>query len=241
MKTKLLSLTILGYSLFLFSCDVFDNDVVPSNNVTTNQYAYSGYDGIDASNAFSVYVSFSDTEESIEIEANDNLHQYIRVKLENGTLVIEIEDNVSVRGNATLNAFITTNSVSDFEGSGAIRFIVEDPVNENDIMIDLSGASTFSGEFNTNNLYTDLSGASILDVRGYAENANMEASGASIIKNDGLVIDYLKTDLSGASNVTITVNEEIDVEASGASILRYKGDAVITYQDLSGASSIQKM
>lgn len=241
MKTNLLSLTIMSISLFLISCDVFENDVVPSSNVTSTQATYSGYDAIDASSAFTVYLIFSDADESIEIEANDNLHQHIEVKKEGGTLVIEIEDNVHIRGNATLNAYITTKSVSGFIGSGATRFIVEDLISETDVMINLSGASTFTGELNAISLYADLSGASVMSVTGFAENSDVDASGASLIKDYGFETDHFKAELSGASSASLTINDEIDIEASGASILKYKGNAVITNQDLSGASSVKKM
>ena len=241
MKTNLISLTIISISLFLISCNVYENDVVPSSNVTSTQATFSGYDAIDASSAFTVYLDFSDADESIEIEANDNLHQHIEVSKVGGTLKIGIENNVHIRGNATLNVYITTKSVSSFLGSGATRFIVEDMINESDVMINLSGASTFTGELNANNLYADLSGASVMHVTGFVENSDIEASGASLIKDYGLETDHLNAELSGASNVSLTINEDIDIEASGASILKYKGNAVIANQDLSGASSVQKM
>jgi hypothetical protein len=47
--------------------------------------------------------------------------------------------------------------------------------------------------------------------------------------------------LSGASNVSLTVTDEMDVSASGSSIVRYKGDAVINSQNLTGGSQIIHM
>ena len=47
-------------------------------------------------------------------------------------------------------------------------------------------------------------------------------------------------DLSGASDAYLTVTELIDIKASGASSLKYKGDALIDHKDLSGASEIIK-
>ena len=133
MKTNLFTLTILSATLFLYSCDMHDHHVVPGSNITTAQATFSDYNGIDASTAFSVYINFSDDEESIEIEANDNLHQHIEVKKQNGILLIGIEDNVHVRGNATLNAYITTKDLSSFSASGASRIIVEDLIDKNNV------------------------------------------------------------------------------------------------------------
>lgn len=45
---------------------------------------------------------------------------------------------------------------------------------------------------------------------------------------------------SGASDVNITVNKELNVHASGASDIFYKGTAVIKELHSSGASSVSK-
>jgi len=241
MKTKLLSLTLLSFSLFLFSCDIYDTEVVPNGKITTMQATFTDYKAIEASSAFSVYLVFSDTEESIEIEANENLHQYIDVKKENGTLKIGIENNVQIRGNATLKAYIITKQVEGYSASGASRFIVENEIHAENVNIYLSGASTFDGEINSNRCYANLSGASSMNILGFADDFELDASGASVIRDYGFEANHLKAELSGASNAYLTVDNEIEIEASGASSLRYKGDAVITTQNLSGASSVKQM
>jgi len=241
MKFQVFSLILISFCLSQFSCDVLDNEVVPERKVTTMQATYSNFDAIDASNAFSVYIIFSDLEESIEIEANDNLHQYIEVKKANGVLKIGLERNVYVRGSATLNAYITTKNISEFIGSGASRFIVESIVETDNVNIYLSGASTFTRELVADLLHADLSGASNLTIQGTSNTFDVEASGASVLRDYGFETNSLIADLSGASNMYVSVEDEIDVEASGASTLHFKGQAVITHQDISGASSVKKM
>lgn len=241
MKTNVFSFILVSINLFLFSCDVLDKDVVPEGKVTTTNATYNDYTIIDASSAFTVYVTFSDTEESIEIEANDNLHQYIEVKKENNILKIGIDRNINVRGSATLNAYITTKHVSGYSASGASRFFVENTISSDEANIYLSGASTFTGELNVNRLNIDLSGASVLNIQGKTDTFDATASGASMVKDYGFETNMLIAELSGASNMYVTVDEGIDIEASGASILHYKGSAAINYQNLSGAASVKKM
>jgi len=241
MKLNQLSPVFLCFSLFLFSCDAFDHDVIPTNKVTTIPATFSDYDGIDASSAFKVYLTISDEDESIEIEANDNLHQYIEVKKVNEILIIGIKNNISIKGSSTLNAYITTKSVNSFMGSGASKFILNQGISEHDVSIHLSGASTFTGPVNSDKLVADLSGASSINLTGYTIDCILEASGASMVKDFGFTSELLNAELSGASKASLSVENEIIVEASGASVLHYKGDAVIVDQDLSGASSVVKM
>ena len=241
MKLNAITLTLISLGLFLISCDVYDEHVRPSDEITVRNEDFQDYDMIEASHAFMVYVNFSDSEESIEIEANDNLHQYIEVKKENNTLHIGLRNNVSVRGSATLRAYVTTKHVSAYSGSGASRFIIESPLSSDDVNVYLSGASTFNGDVHSNQLYVDLSGASVMNISGATDIFEIEASGASVFKDYGFEANDLDANISGASNVSLTVDNEITVEASGASSLKYKGTAVVKSQNVSGASTVRKV
>ena len=52
--------------------------------------------------------------------------------------------------------------------------------------------------------------------------------------------DQLTADLAGGSRITLTVREELNVTATGASKVYYQGEGVVTYQQLSGGSAIIK-
>ncbi len=53
--------------------------------------------------------------------------------------------------------------------------------------------------------------------------------------------DNLDAYLYGASEVSVTVNQKLDVTASGASNVYYKGSGVVEHQNLSDSSKIEKM
>ena len=239
MKTIILFLLVAGLGMVMSSCEI-PNRVIPSGHVTTQEEHFSGYDAIDVSNAFTVYVNFSDTEESIEIEADDNLQPYIEVRKISGTLIIGLRNNINVRGNATMRAYITTRQVIDYTASGASGFFIEDPLTANTVSIHLSGASFFEGKLEVNHLSASLSGASNVELEGSADSFNISASGTSNIGDYDFVVDDLDVDLSGASNVWLTVNNELSVRASGASNVYYRGTGVVVSQNLSGASHIIK-
>ena len=239
MKTQIILTTLVLMSLIFNACDDITN-IIASNNVTTQQYSFSDYDQINVESAFTVYVEFSDTEEKIEIEVNDNLHQYMEITKDASILKIRFQDNISISGSTTLNAYITTKNVTGYAASGASRFFVEDDVEAEDASIFLSGASKFTGEMHVINLNADLSGASILELTGESDDFNLTASGASIIGDYDFSTENLNINLTGASNASLTINEKMDVIASGASVLSYKGPADIDSQNLSGGSQIIK-
>ncbi|WP_273566735.1 head GIN domain-containing protein [Maribacter halichondriae] len=231
-----IGLIILSIGLFT-SCD--HDTIRASGEVTSLEYSIPDYSELKISNAFNAYVTFSDTEESIRIEANDNLHDKIIVNQEGNALVIRLKKFTSVRGNATLNAYIVTKNISTFDISGASRLTLENEWVESDARIDLSGASDFTGEVVAERLYLDMAGASSLDLFGKATFLNAKLSGSSNVRDYDLEVEDLKIELSGASDAFLSVNRTIDVSASGASVLNYKGNATINNKKLSGSSEVK--
>ena len=97
-----------------------------------------------------------------------------------------------------------------------------------------------NGNVKVNTLDINLSGASDAKISGTAITVNIKSSGASDVKDFDLVTDFCNANISGASDVHITVNTELTASASGASDIKYKGNGVIKEKHSSGASSIMK-
>ena len=142
-------------------------------------------------------------------------------------------------GPATLNALISTSDeITGLYASSASLMSLTDQLIVNNLRIEASGASRIVGSLDVNSLSADLSGASNFELDGSADDAAAKLSGASTLGGYDLVIQDLEIQLSGASNSRTTVDGTLDVNASGASSVLYKGDGVVTYQNLSGASQI---
>ncbi len=241
MNTHTVLTLVLSCSLlFLSACGDSINRITPSGTITTEAKSFTDFDELALSGAFQAFIHFSSTEEKVEIEANENVHEVIEVKKNGNELSIGLKGNNSFSGTVTLKAHITTNELVKYDLSGASKVTLMDDSSANSIDIDLSGASNFSGHLTSNQLDIDLSGASIMNLSGTTNRTNMDLSGASQFRDYDFTTDVLDADLSGASTAKITVNNEINLEASGASMLQYKGDPVVN-SELSGASSIQKM
>jgi len=86
----------------------------------------------------------------------------------------------------------------------------------------------------------NLNGASDAKISGTAKTVNIKSSGASDVKAFDLVTDVCNANISGASDVNITVNSELTAFATGASDIKYKGNGAIKEKHSSGASSITK-
>lgn len=242
MKTSTYLINLLLLLALVTSCCLEDQHVTPSNEVTTHTIEVGSFSSLDISDSFSVFVTLADQEAPVQVEANNNLHPYIRIVNHNGHLDIELDERIDIDdGNAVLNVYVTARTLYDIEASGASYVELLNPLYDDALVIELSGASMLRGILHTNEITADLSGASALQIQGSTVDFRIDASGASFMEGFDFVVSRLDANLDGASQASLTVEDEIKINASGSSLLRYKGDAVITHQDLSGSSSVVKM
>jgi len=242
MKTRIVLLALLALVSILTSCEKDHLGIVPSNNITSVEKSIARNSKLKVSSLFQVHIRFTDTEEKLIVEANENLHQYIQIEDKNGWLKIKFKNNVSLlSGHTVLNIYISTNHINEYLVDGAASVVLENELYADVINIDLEGASHFSGTLHSNKLYTDLSGASKIDINGYTTLLDVVANGASVIRSYDLESNQLNADLNGASEVQVTVMEKLSVKANGASTVFYKGNGVVHNQNLDGGSIIKKM
>jgi len=239
-KLKIILLALMAISILTTSCKKND-DITPSNNVTTLDKTIMGYTELKVSDPFKVYVTFSDTEEKIQVEANSNLQQYINVKKQNNQLVIDLDNNLNINGSSVLNVYITTKSLDAFYATGASTIQLQNELYEPNVTINLSGACTFIGSLIVNELYAELDGASNLELSGSSSSTELDANGASNMMYYGFETNIFNCDLNGGSNAYLSIQQIINVEANGGSNLYYKGNAVVNDHNLNGGSTVQKM
>jgi Putative auto-transporter adhesin, head GIN domain len=197
---------------------------------------------IRLSSAFDVYLT-QGNEESVAVSASDKKYlEDIKVEVKNGVLEIGYHPKNGRwnSGNRKLKAYISFKQMDKLDVSGACDVDIVGVWRAEGAKIYLSGASDVTGKIDIKKLEADLSGASDLKISGEVRQLDIKASGASGFKGYDLSADYCSARASGASDIQISVNKELSVDASGASDIRYKGAGLIRDVKTSGASSVSR-
>ncbi|MCU0446424.1 MAG: PspC domain-containing protein [Microscillaceae bacterium] len=106
--------------------------------------------------------------------------------------------------------------------------------------LDLQGASQVEVQnFKLDELKLELSGASKITLNGSANVIEAEIAGASHILAYGMPAKKVVLDVAGASDVKVNAQEELIVNAAGASNIRYKGSPKVR-KDVMGLSSVKR-
>ncbi len=201
----------------------------------------SSFSAIKVSGGIDVYLSQSN-EDALAVSASeDKYRDDIITEVRNGVLNIYYHNNsFGFNSNHKLRAYVSFKTLESIEGSGASDFIINGLLKGNSLKIKFNGACDMKGTVDFTNVQMDISGASTIKISGQIENLKIGASGASDVKNYDLVVDNCIAQLSGASDVKITVNKSISARASGASTFNYKGNPERKDISSSGASNISQ-
>lgn len=236
MKKFILLFLVSGLSMMAFAQKQFvvdPNAEIRSVNESYNAIVVSG--GID------LYLSQSDREELAISASEDRYKSGIKTEVTNKVLRIyyDADKNWNNR-NRHLKAYVSFRQLEKLEASGASDVIIAGEVKVPSLLIKLSGASDLKGGLQVNTLTIQLSGASDVRITGTANEATIDCSGASDVKGFDMVIEKCTAKATGASDINVTVNKELNANASGASDIFYRGTAVIISQQSSGASTISR-
>lgn len=199
------------------------------------------FSAIRVSNAIDVYLSQSD-EEALAVSAiTPEFRKRIKTVVEDGVLKISYDDDGKWwKGNKKLKVYVAFKNINKLTATGASDVAISGTLKAADLYISMGGASDLKGTIEAETLDITLSGASDASVNGKVNVLRIDANGASDFKGFELYADKCEADASGASDIRVTINKELNVRASGASSVHYKGEGVIRDMKSSGASSVRK-
>lgn len=237
MKKIGLLLTAIGLVLL---ATAQQNVVVDPNASVRNLQGI--FNAIQVSDGIDLYLSQSDQAAVAVSAADERSKSDIKTELKNSTLFIKYDgDRGWIKKNKKLKVYVSFKELTGINASGSSDVFVLGKLTTTNLDIHMSGACDFKGAVYANKLNLKLSGASDVHISGSVNILDIESSGASDVKSFDLVANYCKANVSGASDVQITVNKELTAQATGASDIRYKGNALLKEKQNSGASSIRKV
>lgn len=186
-------------------------------------------------------VIFDETlSDSLVITTDENIFLSFDVNVDEENKIITIKGDPDCKYVPTTFEIAVGGLVNNIDISGT--FTVDMKFNEiKTPNVTLEGA--VSGTVlldNTESIKFTTSGAVSLTLDGIVNVFTAEISGTADINGYELETNTAHLNVSGASAIKLTVNQELYVEMTGASIVHYKGNAEIKKSDINGLGEIIK-
>ena len=229
-------LLILGLSAGCL--DGLGYDVTGSGDLTTETFNFSDFSRVEAHSGFQIELTQSNTF-SIEITADDNIHEFIEVEKSGETLSIRLRGNRFYHS-VTLRAKVTMPELYKIELSGGSQGSITGFSSSHDFEVEMSGGSRLSGDITASDTVLELSGGSQANLEGEGDDLTVDTSGGSQLDLEDFLIDNANIKISGGGRATVNVSGTLDVDLSGGSRVLYVGDPTLGSVKLSGDSRVSE-
>lgn len=147
------------------------------------------------------------TTESLIIEADDNVMQYIETRIENGRLIVSKPDHINLDPSQTIHLNVSFNTLHEIEifGSSNIK----------------------AGDLDLDALAISFSGSGSTRLTGKVNEQTITIRGQATIKNFDLTSRHVVIDISGNGTIEVNAEEMLDVTVAGMGTIRYTGNPTV--------------
>jgi pyruvate formate-lyase activating enzyme-like uncharacterized protein len=214
-----LSVCLLG---LVSACTLLRGDEVSPRGEETKEFAVSDFDEVDGGSAIFYTVKKGSTFKVTAIGDGRDIDD-LDIRVRGNQLKVDYVNRLGRIKRYRTDIIVEMPIVNYVEFSGASDAVLEDFSGLNQLEAKLSGASKLRLREEVGKLTADVNGASTLSISNTLEILDANVSGASIV--NAFEADALKAYVraSGASTVRVSVSDYLEVDASGASSVFYRG------------------
>ncbi len=231
---------ILLTALMLSACQF--NTTRGSGRVITEKRQVSGFNAVSFSGMGDITLSQGD-QESLTIEAEDNIMPTILTEVRGGTLYISEDQSTRhtwIQPTRPVRFNLAVKNIHSFDLSGA-GSIQSANLKADTLSINVSGAGNIKlDHIEVSELTSGISGAGNVDIAGTASRQNIHLSGMGNYRTGSLQVRSASVEISGAGNATLWVKDSLTANISGAGSIDYYGNPQVN-KNISGVGSVKSL
>jgi hypothetical protein len=230
------TLLLIAFSFFMLVFTGCDSEDPGPLQDSEKDFALVDFDRLEMGSGYNITVTEAATF-GIHAEGDRRNLDDLDVHISGSTLIIRYDDNKNRKHNTYLK--ITMPRLNGVKFSGGTVSAITGFESDGKLDLNISGGSVCQFHAGYRQMDIDLSGGSSLRMSGLGDTIDMTVSGASKLSAFDFPISDVRLDASGASDVRITVSDNLHATASGASNVLYRGNPAVT-SSTSGNSTVHQ-
>lgn len=229
-----LAVVVASIAMAASACSVPGVGVRGSGDVVTESRSVSGIEAIALSGSGTVTVEATGTE-SLTIEAEDNIMEFLTSDVNGGTLHLGARGIVSPTREIRYTVTVVALDGLSISGSGDISTIGP---TKGDLTTDISGSGRIEvGDLDGGTVTVDISGSGSVALTGGAEHLGVSISGSGDLDAAAFPVATADISVSGSGDASVNVTDDLRADISGSGNIDYLGDPAIEV-DIGGSGSI---
>lgn len=211
-----------------------------TGDMTTEDREVSSFTALELATIGNVEIELGN-EESLRVEAEDNLIQHIETEVRDNTLRIKNRRNVTILPTQAIFYYVTVKDLDSISVSGLGNVNTPDLQADN-FSINISGGGDIEIEaLEAERLSVEISGLGDLTIAdGEVGLQEVVISGGGNHQTRDMASDEAEVNISGLGSATLWVRNHLDVVISGGGSVRYIGNPDVD-QNVSGLGRVERI
>lgn len=235
LKIGMILIFALGISVCTYG--QFRRTVNGNKNVVKERRDAGQFADLRVSSGIDVYLS-QGTGESIEVEADENLHEYILTEIKSGVLHVYTRANI-LRAERK-RVYVTMKNIRSLSTSSAGDIIGQTPIQADRLELSASSAGDIKLEVKAREIRVGVSSSGDITLTGEADMLYADLSSAGDLNAYGLVVREADVSASSAGDADIYVSEKLTARSSSAGDINYRGNPKYVDAHSSSAGSVNR-
>jgi hypothetical protein len=211
--------------------------VYGNNHVVKKERDAGNFSGLRVSSGIDVYLKQTG-DESIVVEADENLHDYILTEIRDGILNVYTEANI--REAEMKRVYVTMKDINSLKTTSAGDIIGETPVKTEKLELSASSAGDIKLEVYAKVIEANISSSGDVTLTGEVDILDASLSSAGDLNAFGLDVREAEVSASSAGDADISVSERLRARASSAGDINYRGNPKYIDAHSSSAGGIHR-
>ncbi|MEM7186606.1 MAG: head GIN domain-containing protein [Bacteroidota bacterium] len=211
--------------------------VVGNGNVTTKTVSTGSYDGVKGVGSMDIHLE-KGSEGSISVTTDDNLHEYLEIKVKDNMLIVKTKKNVNIRTKKGIHVTVPYEDISKVSlvGSGDIdnKGVLDAP----NLDLNVTGSGDVELNVNTGKLDARVTGSGDMVISGKTVDLEVNLSGSGDFDGSDLAAKNTEANVSGSGDISVVAKESIKARVHGSGDITYTGNPERSDTKTSGSGSI---
>ncbi len=220
MKNYIKLVTILLLVFATSSC--MHNGVRGDGNVVSKKRKISNdFIRINASRGLDVYITKSKNI-SLEVEADENLHDLIETEVKDGTLYITAKKNIYMASAKKIH--VSANNINEIQVNSGAEVYSENTFSSKKLVLSVSSGAYAKMDLKVDELTCESSSGAGMELSGEANRFKASSSSGSDIKAYELTARDCTASASSGSDIKLKVTNSFEGNASSGADIKFKGN-----------------
>jgi len=218
---KIIKLTSILFLVFSMTSCMFNGVNGDGNVVSKKRKISNDFVRISASRGLDVYITKSKNI-SLEVEADENLHELIETEVKNGTLYITATKNINMASAKKIH--VSADNINEIQVNSGAEVYSENTFSSERLVLSVSSGAHARMDLKVGDLTCESSSGAGMVLRGEANTLTASSSSGSDIDAYELIAKECTAKASSGSDIELNVSYRFDGSASSGGDIKFKGN-----------------